>query len=204
MSYARLLIVAPLVSAATSFAHADEVLAGSDLSNASNGGAVLCAIADNCDIIAQAFTVSASVAINNIVVSLSGPADGLSPGIFNLSLIAQLGGPPIAEVGSGELAFAQGPYPPIRSEDFAFENLNILLGPGTYYLELSNSTVEGRDGNLEWNYAPPLLTPDGFTGSDFSCDPFENCAPGRWDSPHTAEPHAMEIDGSIVRLSLRL
>lgn len=198
-SVCSLVAAAVLLIAATSLCHADEILAGSDLSNASNGGAVLCPMGADCEFLAQSFTLFNAEQIGGVKVSLSGPVFGVNyPGKFNLTLVSQLSGPTIADIGSGNLVFNSNPNV-MNSEIFDFENLNLLLNPGTYYLELSSTyLVEGQGGNLEWNYAPALSTPNGSIGSAYACDPFLNCSPGRWDLITQPEPLAMEIDGSVI------
>ena len=158
--------------------HADSILVGSDLSHATNGGAVLCPGPGNCSVEAQQFTLFEDTRISAVKVSLSGPFNMIDiNGQFTLLLTTSLsqGGPAWA-IGSGAVTFR--PDGTLSSEIFDFESLDLPANAGTYYLQLLGGYSIYPGGNLEWNYAPELSSSLGSVGFEAYCDPFLSCRPG--------------------------
>jgi hypothetical protein len=184
MRLSSLLAVA-LVLAAPTLTYADTVLVGSNLSTIS-GGSSLCPSDADCEEIAQQFTFLTPVVIDQIKVAISGPAVmGSADGNFNVVLGDMLGTG--TEIGSGDLIF--DPAGDLVTQVFDFSGLNISLGAGTSYLQLSG-------GNVNWDFADPLVTAAGTLGPAWVCDPTLTCASGRWDSVEGT--HAFEIDGTAT------
>ncbi len=173
-----------LVLVAPTLTHADTVLVGSDLFLP--GGSALCPNAADCLEIAQQVTFFTPVTIDQIKVGITGPDRlGFSDGSFNVILGPVLGAG--MEIGPGDLVF--DPNGPRVSSIFDFSGLNITLGAGTYYLQLSG-------GNVEWDLAQPLITGAGSVGPSWECDPTLTCASNRWQS--VPDTHAFEIDGTAI------
>ena len=181
---------------------ADSILVGTDLSSP-KGGADLCPQGSNCSIRISQFTLLSPVVIDDVKVALSGLPTifGMKNGFFNVILgnaLVNTHVPPAlppydpvsgAGIGSGNYVFL--PDSDFAPEVFDFSNLNITLGPGVYYLEVSGADVE-------WDSAPPLMTSAGLLGEQLSCDPYQNCVAdiNRYDVyPGT---YAMEIDGTVL------
>jgi PEP-CTERM motif len=184
MRLSSLLAIA-VVLAAPTLTYADTVLVGSNLSTIS-GGSSLCPSDADCEEIAQQVTFLTPVVIDQIKVAISGPAlMGSTAGDFNVELGDMLGTG--TEIGSGELAFDPNGDP--VTGVFGFSGLNISLGAGTYYLQLSG-------GNVDWDFAEPLITAAGTLGPIWVCDPTISCASDRWQSVEGT--HAFEIDGTAT------
>jgi PEP-CTERM motif len=134
---------------------------------------------------AEQFTLTTSVVVDQVKVGMSGPAFPSGGGSFNVTLGPTLGTG--TQIGSGTLIYdAQFDF---ASEIFDFSGLNIPLGPGTYYLQLTG-------GNVDWAFATPVVTGFGTVGPTFGCDPTVTCPEGRYDVlPGT---HTFEIDGTAT------
>jgi PEP-CTERM motif len=171
---------------------ADSLLVGSNLSTASNGGAVLCPLVSDCNVRAEQFTLSSSTVINDVQVLLSNDGPTYNPnGSFSLGIGTQLGGSSTL-IGSGNLAFS--PNGNTTSQLFDFSNLDITLGPGTYYLDFS-----GADAEID--YAQPLLSSYGTLGTQFACDPTEQACgiSNSWDTEsNNFGPYAVDLNGTVV------
>jgi hypothetical protein len=171
---------------------ADSLLVGSNLSTASNGGAVLCPLVSDCNVRAEQFTLSSAVVVNDIQVLLSNDGPTYNPnGSFSLGLGTQLGGSS-ALIGSGSLVYS--PNGNTTSQLFDFSNLDITLGPGTYYLDFS-----GADAEID--YAQPLLSSYGALGTQFGCDPSEQACgiSNSWDTESNRfGPYAVDLNGTVV------
>ena len=173
---------------------ADSILVGTDLSTATQGGVVLCPEAANCYVTAEQFTLLMPVVIDDIKVVMSGPADSCCANeSFSVGLGSQIGSVRRV-IGSGNVISDLKQN--ITTEAFDFENLNISLGPGTYYLYVSGL-------NVMWDYAQPLPTSAGALGQDFVCDPTPPWACNGpsigWQVVHSNQGQfAMEIDGTTV------
>jgi hypothetical protein len=171
---------------------ADSLLVGSNLSTASNGGAVLCPGVSDCTLRAEQFTLSSSVVINDVQVALSGVGGSYNPdGSFSLGLGTQLGASSTL-IGSGTLVF--NPNGNTTSQLFDFSNLDITLGPGTYYLDFSGA-------NAAIDYAQPLLSSYGTLGTQFACDPTEQACgiSNSWDTESNRfGPYAVDLNGTVV------
>jgi hypothetical protein len=165
-------------------------LVGSNLSTASNGGAVLCPGVSDCTARAEQFTLTSAVVINDVQVALSGVGGSYNPdGSFSLGLGTQLGGSSTL-LGSGTLVF--NPNGNTTSQLFDFSNLDITLGPGTYYLDFSGA-------NAEIDYAQPLLSTHGALGTQFACDPTEQACnlSNSWDTESNRfGPYAVDLNGT--------
>jgi hypothetical protein len=171
---------------------ADPLVLGSNLSTASIGGAVLCPGVSDCTARAEQFTLTSSVVINDVQVALSGVGGSYNPdGSFSLGLGTQLG-TVTTLLGSGSLPF--NPNGNTTSELFDFSNLDITLGPGTYYLDFSGA-------NAEIDYAQPLLSTDGALGTQFACDPTEQACSisTSWDTESNLfGPYAVDLNGTVT------
>jgi PEP-CTERM motif len=181
---------------------ADSILVGTDLSSPT-GGAVLCPQGSNCSIRISQFILLSPVVIDDVKVALSGLPTilGMENGGFNVILGNALVNthvppdfPPYdpvsgAGIGSGNYVFL--PDGDLASEVFDFSNLNITLGPGVYYLEVSGADVE-------WDSAPPLMTSAGLLGLQLECDPFLNCGSDLSRYGTFPGTYAMEIDGTVT------
>jgi PEP-CTERM motif len=191
MSFARLFAAAFVLAASTFVAHADTMLVGTDLSNPSLG-ASLCPQGSDCSVRVSQFIVLTPFVVDDIKLALSGPT-GLpsTDGSFRVNLGSQLaGGPVAANVGSGDLPFSSGQYPPL-TQVFDFIALDILLNPGTYYLQVSG-------GNVMWDSASPLTTSAGTLGQQLSCDPYITCGAGIGHYDNFPRTYAMQIDGTAM------
>jgi hypothetical protein len=192
MRLSLLLALALLV--APTLTYADTVLVGTNLSAATQGGAVVCPISANCFDYANQFTLSMAVVIDSIsvvVTSPGGPFD--ANGNFTIGLGSQLGVAVTTGIGAGVI-----PTNPdgmtLNTEEFTFSGLDLSLAAGTYYLGMAG-------GNLQWDYAPPLSTSVGALGQRFACDPTITvgfCSgPVEWDSLSAPREFAFEIDGTV-------
>ena len=195
------LIFLSLTALPPTIARADSILVGTDLSNPTPGP-VLCPQGSNCTIRISQFTLLTPVVINDVKVALSGYTTTfrVENGGFNVILgnaLVDSHVPPAvsdnpvsgAGIGSGNYVFL--PDGEFASEVFDFSNLNIELGPGVYYLQVSGADVE-------WDTASPLTTSAGILCLQLACDPFLNCGSdlSRYDTfPGT---YAMEIDGTVT------
>jgi hypothetical protein len=167
-------------------------LVGTNLSTASNGGAVLCPLVSDCSVRAEQFTLSSSVVINDIQVLLSNDGPTYNPnGSFSLGVGTQLGGSSTL-IGSGSLVYS--PSGNTTSQLFDFTNLDITLGPGTYYLDFS-----GADAEID--YAQPVVSSYGTLGTQFACDPTEqSCGISHsWDTEsNNFGAYAVDLNGTPV------
>jgi hypothetical protein len=188
MSHARL-FSATFFLATSLFAHADTILVGTDLSNPSSGP-VLCPQVANCTIRVSQFVLLAPVVVDDIKVAISGPGPSSgTDGTFRVNLSQGLFGG-AGNIGSGDVVFTSD-QSPVLTQVFDFSGLDILLDPGTYYLQVSGA-------NVMWDSASPLTTSAGTFGQQLSCDPYITCGPNisRYDTfPGT---YAMQIDGTAI------
>jgi hypothetical protein len=162
---------------------ADSILVGTSLTNLT-AGAGLCFNDADCENLRQQFTFTSPVVIDQIKIimepgRINGP--GYGGGDFTVLFFAS---PTSNFLGSGEV-------PPnstgdIVPQEFDFAVPDILVNPGTYYLEATG-------GNVAWAHAQPLLTTAGTMGQEQYCDPTVGC---RWQS--VGGTLAMEIDGTVV------
>jgi hypothetical protein len=181
--FVRLLPIA-IVLAASTLADADTVLVATDLTT-SLGSSGLCQDDSDCEMLAQEFTLFSPAVIDQVKVGITGSFTGF-PGVFNLSLVNELGHVGTS-IGSGStIANLTG------MEIFDFSGLNISLGRGTYFLEMSG-------GQLDWAVSQPLMTTEGTLGPSWSCDPTINnsCGVDEWGAI-SGYTHTMEIDGTVV------
>ena len=136
--------------------------------------------------------LSSSVAINDVQVALSSVGGSYNPnGSFSLGLGTQLGASSTF-IGSGTLVFNPNGNP--TSQLFDFSNLDITLGPGTYYLDFSGA-------NAEIDYSQPLLSSYGTLGTQFGCDPtVQACGiSNSWDTEtNKFGPYAVDLNGTVV------
>ncbi|RSL17517.1 hypothetical protein EDE15_3052 [Edaphobacter aggregans] len=133
---------------ASTLAHADSLLVGTNLASASHGNVVLCP-GSECQSVEQQFTLLTPVVIDDIKISITGPIDFPNPNVsFSVGFGNQLGA--VTSVGAGALPFSSNQSPPI-TEVFDLNNLNISLAAGTYYLEIAG-------GNVAMDEAPPVMT----------------------------------------------
>jgi hypothetical protein len=184
--FGRLLPIA-IVLAASTLANADTVLVGTDLTTRL-GSSGLCPSDSNCEMLAQEFTLVSPVVIDQVKVGITGNGiDPVASGDFSLSLVPELGHGGIS-IGSGSIAPSDNVT---GMEIFDFSGLNISRGPGTYFLEMSGSTVD-------WAFSQPLMTTAGSLGQSWSCDPtvVPSCGVGRWNA--SSNFRTMEIDGTIA------
>jgi hypothetical protein len=168
--------------------YADTVLVG-DFSTSTVGSGVCPDFAD-CSDLAQQVTFLLPVTIDQIKITLSGPSlPGASDGTFNVMLGSVLGTG--TEIGSGDLVFNPEQEPGSMTQTFDFTGLDIPLGSGTYFVELTG-------GNILWNLAQPTATSTGTLGPTWTCDPIEfGCeTPTFWQSFEST--HALEIDGTAA------
>ena len=187
------------LTAIPTVALADSILVGTDLSNPTPGP-VLCPQGSNCTIRLSQFTLLTPVVINDVKVAISSfyPGFSIEPnGYFNVSLGSTLSNGPGApypsnpipgSIGTGNLVFL-----PDQSvtEVFDFSNLNIELGPGVYYLQVSGADVE-------WDTASPVTTSAGILGLQLACDPYLNCGSVLNTYDNFPRAYAMEIDGTVT------
>ena len=178
------LLAIAILLAAPNFTHADTILVGSDLFLLAGSG--LCPGSSDCQQVAQQVTFFTPVVIDQIRVGLSGPnLPGSSDGSFHVVLGDVLGTG--TQIGAGNLVF--NPNGPLVPGIFTFSGLNIPLGAGTYYLQLSG-------GNLQWDFAQPLITTAGTIGPTWLCDPTIGCAANQWQSVEGI--HAFDISGTAT------
>jgi hypothetical protein len=183
MRLPSLLVIAAVLAVPT-LTYADTILVGSDLYLTAGSG--LCPSFSDCQEVAQQFTFFTPVVIDQIKVGISGPnRTGISAGNFNVTLGPVLGGGTL--IGSGDLVF--DPNGPLTPGIFTFSGLNIPLGAGTYYLQLSG-------GNVQWDFAEPLITTAGTLGPSLLCDPTISCAASKWQSVEAI--HAFDISGTAT------
>jgi hypothetical protein len=188
MSHTRLFAATFFLAASVLFVHADTILVGTDLSSPSTGP-VLCPQGANCSVRVSQFVLLDPVMVDDIKVAISGPtASSSTDGTFSVSLGEQIASG--TDIGSGDLAFTSG-QDTVVTQVFDFSGLDILLDPGTYYLQVSGA-------NVEWDSAQPLTTSAGTLGQQLSCDPFITCGAdiSRYDTFHGT--YAMQIDGTAV------
>jgi hypothetical protein len=180
-------LLASLLLAFSTLAHADTLLAGSDFS-AINSGVGLCPRVSDCLNAAQQFTVFTPVVIDEIKVVVTAPnlLNGSSDGNFQVNLGSALGSFPTA-IGSGDVLFDPkgGPV----QEEFDFTGLDISLAAGTYFIEMTGA-------NVQWDHAPNLTTTPGTLGPSWLCDPTLTCSSNRWDESQSTE--AVQIDGTAI------
>ena len=175
--------------AGSTFASADSVLVGSNVS-AVGTGAGLCPRTSDCSDLAQAFTVSTPVLVDEIKVVLSAPdlPFGGMDGSFSVSLGSALGSG--MEIGSGDIPIS--PSGASTQEEVDFTSLGISLAAGTYYLEMTGA-------NVAWNHAPALTTTSGSLGSAWECDPtIFGCSVGAFGWQSVPSTEAVEIDGTAI------
>jgi hypothetical protein len=176
---------ASLLTAST-FARADTVLVGADLSTAVSGFPICVSEARGCDEIAQQFHLDDTVVIDQIKVVMYGPFTP-NPQGFSLALDSSLGGPLISAIGSGTLNPDSLGNP--VTETFTFSGLNIPLKPGTYFLLMSA-------GDVSWDGAKALTGLAGTVGPFWECDIYITCASNRWDmGGGGGGSFAFEMDG---------
>jgi hypothetical protein len=181
MRLPSLLVIAAVLAVPT-LNYADTILVGSDLYLTAGSG--LCPSFSDCEEVAQQVTFFTPVVIDQIKVGISGPnRTGISAGNFNVILGPVLGGG--TEIGSGDLIF--DPNGPLIPGIFTFSGLNISLAAGTYYLQLSG-------GNVQWDFAEPLVTTAGTIGPSWFCDPTVSCP--HWQSVEGT--HAFDISGTTT------
>lgn len=189
MSHARLFSTTFFLAASVLCAHADSILVGTDLSNPSSGP-VLCPQGANCTVRVSQFVLLDPVVVDDIKVAISGPGPSSSTdGTFSVNLSQGLANS-AGNIGSGGLAFTSDQNSMV-TQVFDFSGLDILLDPGTYYLQVSGA-------NVMWDSAAPLTTSAGTFGQQLSCDPNITCGPNisRYDTfPGT---YAMQIDGTAM------
>ena len=189
MNFPKVMLIATCLLMTSRSGLADSFLVGTDLST-SQPGPELCPIVDSCQIRVQQFTLLAPVLVDDIEVAMSGPGYEFSgsPESFTIGLGTQLGSN-ITGIGSGVVT--SDPTQTYTTELFDFENLNLLLEPGTYYLEANGL-------NAMWNKASPLVTSAGTVGQGLECDDPgypTNCSdPSRWN-PDSFD-YAFQIDGT--------
>jgi hypothetical protein len=183
----HLLFATAMFFALSPLAQADSILAGSDFS-AISSGVGLCPMADDCLDAAQQFTVLTPFVIDEIKVVVTAPnlPSGSTGGNFNVSLGSALGSFPTT-IGSGDIII--NPQGGQIQDEFDFTGLNISLGAGTYFLQMTG-------GNLQWDHAPALTTTPGTLGPSWLCDPTISCASDQWQSVQSTE--AVQIDGTAI------
>ena len=192
MNHARLFSAMFFLATSTLCAHADSILVGTDLSNPSPGP-VLCPQGDDCNLRISQFTVLDPVVVDDIKVVISGPGlSGSTDGAFSVNLgSGPFAGFGAANVGSGDLTLSSDQYP-LVTQLFDFSGLDIVLDPGTYYLQVSGA-------NLMWDSAPALSTSAATLGQQLSCDPFIKCGTddiSQYDAFNGT--YAMQIDGIAI------
>ena len=171
----RLLFAIAILVVSTA-AHADSILVGTDLANAS-GGSGLCPNDANCEILRQEFTLFEPVEIDQVKVVIGPYMPPFAGGDFNVALSGASGSS--FDIGSGHLDLDS-------TQIFDFGSLDLKLDPGTYYLAVSG-------GNVTWAFAPSLPGLAGVLGPVWMSDPTIN---SRWQP--VSGPHAMEIDGTAI------
>jgi hypothetical protein len=189
MSHARLFSAAFFLATSLLCAHADTILVGTDLSNPSSGP-VLCPQGANCTVRVSQFVLLDPVLVDDIKVAISGPGPSSSTnGTLSVNLSQALFGS-AGNIGSGDLVFSPD-QSPVLTQLFDFSGLDILLNPGTYYLQVSGV-------NVMWDSASPLTTSAGTFGQQLSCDPYITCGPNisRYDT--FSGTYAMQIDGTAI------
>jgi hypothetical protein len=187
MRLPSLLSIALLLAAPT-LSRSDTILVGSDLYLLTGSG--LCPSSSDCEELAQQVTFFTPVVIDQIKVGISGPnLLGSSDGSFNVVLGDVLGTG--TQIGSGNLIF--NPNGPLTPGIFTFSGLNIPLAAGTYYLQLSG-------GNIQWDFAEPLVTTAGTLGPTWLCDPTISCAANHWQSVEGV--HAFDISGTATATTI--
>ena len=192
-------VIATLFGICT-YSQADSVLVGSDLANPTFTGAALCPIVASCSEEAQQFSLNQTTYVTDVKILLSAPSF-IEPfggdSYFSLSLTNGLpGGSENLLIGSGDVIKGVDGVP--QNELFDFENIDVKLNSGTYYLVLVGGSL-ATPGNLDWNYALPINTQGGSIGPEWFCDPTVNCGPNSWQSFNfEGYSHTFEVDGSVV------
>lgn len=171
------------------FAHADSLLVGTDFTTA-QPSVVLCP-GSECESIAQQFTLLAPVVIDDIQIAIGGPADFVpNPnGSFSVGFTNQLGTETL--IGSGVLPYTSN-QSSVVNEIVDFNNLNIPLSVGTYYIEIAGK-------NVEMDLTQAVATSAGYWGGQFICDPeTPSCnSPAGWSADPT-KPLAINISGTAL------
>jgi hypothetical protein len=189
MSHARLFTATLFLATSLLTAHADSILVGTDLSNPSPDP-VLCPQGSNCSVRVSQFVLLAPVMVDDIKVAISGPGPSSSTnGNFSVNLGSVLSGS-AGNIGSGDLAFTSD-QDPVVTQVFDFSGLDLLLDPGTYYLQVSGA-------NVMWDSASPLSTSAGTLEQQLSCDPYITCGAGVSQYDTYDGDYAMQIDGTAV------
>jgi PEP-CTERM motif len=191
MGHVRLFSATFLLAASILSAHADSILVGTDLSSPSSGP-VLCPQSANCSVRVSQFIVLDPIVVGDIKVAISGPGPSISTdGTFSVNLSSGLPGGVVAgNIGSGDLAFASDQYP-LVTQVFDFSGLDMVLDPGTYYLQVSGA-------NVMWDSAPALSTSAGILGQQLSCDPYITCGTDISQYDDFDGTYAMQIDGTAI------
>ena len=169
------------------------VVVGTNLSSVTQGGAGLCPLSDDCSIQAQQFTLFAPVLVDQLVIALNGPdLYPYSAGSFDVSLASQ---PWLSGEGIGSGAFSDSNSAD-TTEVFDFENLDIPLSPGKYYVVIAGD-------NLALDIAPLLATFAGTFGPTFYCaaDTLP-CNEARSWQVSGGPPFAIDIDGTVSSSAL--
>lgn len=182
----------------TQLAHADSILVGTDLTGNNQQGGILCPRATGCNSRAQQFTLFAPVEVTQIQILVSGPYYYSHPSPFTTPVTLNLGTQFPTTYGqtywTGTELF-QDPDPSPQNSAYtellSFDNVNTILGAGTYYLQ-----VDG--GDLAWGSGgnTALATTAGVLGSSFECDPYANCSPGR--TMGFSQLSAVDINGRVL------
>jgi hypothetical protein len=182
-----LLFATAMFFALSPLAQAESILAGSDFS-AINSGVGLCPMADDCLNVAQQFRVPAPLVIDEVRVVVTAPnlPPGSTGGNFNVNLGSVLGSFPTT-IGSANIII--NPKDGQIREEFDFTGLNLSLGAGTYFLEMTG-------GNVQWDQAPALTATLGTLGPSWLCDPTVSCASHQWQSNQSTE--AVQIVGTAI------
>ena len=174
------LLTASLV--AITVAHADTLLVGTSLATPV-GGPELCPLAADCSVRLSQFSTPIAFVIDDVKVAISAPGLGMSSsdGSFQVNLTTSpedvggeygLGAGP-GNVGSGSLVFDPSDPSDTITQVFDFNNLSILIEPGTeYYLVITGA-------NVSWAESSPVLAGLGTLGLQLECDPYETCIDGR-------------------------
>ena len=183
----------------TQSAHADSLLVGTDLTGNPEQGGVLCAYGSGCNVRAQQFTLYQPVEINQIQILVSGPLRNDAPRPFSTPITLTLGSQFPVSFGqtfwTGTETFTDpdtNPQSNAITELLSYGGVNTILGAGTYYLQ-----VNGGDAAWGSQEMMALATTAGSLGPAFSCDPDQNCSPGRVDQSR-GFLGAVDINGTVL------